>query len=304
MRLNTQTGVAAGILFCKHETDIRRILRRLEEYYSELEASPLGILTLLIDELGLKAEERRQTLDREVVRIERSTGMTSKALALTASAVSGTEYETLAQDIHACNTDLIFLGDFMNYELEFGEFCLKLSRLLVDLREKASIQQPLYALQTTDNFNQDLEFLINLTRFRQNQTKALKLRVQGQINVVSQYLFVSTNTEKGCFPLTGSNLVSQLYSLISQRDSRLNYIIAEESRQIASAAQQDSRTMKTIAFMTLVFLPTTLVAVSLASTTVQFLSISYLLFRVFLAPVPLILKLMLPKEWSALRGGF
>jgi hypothetical protein len=47
-----------------------------------------------------------------------------------------------------------------------------------------------------------------------------------------------------------------MYSLISQRDSRINLRIAE-------AAQQDSRTMKTIALLTLIFLPGTLVAVSL-----------------------------------------
>ena len=41
----------------------------------------------------------------------------------------------------------------------------------------------------------------------------------------------------------------------------MNLIIAEESRGIALAAQQDSRTMRTIGFMTLVFLPSTLVAV-------------------------------------------
>lgn len=186
MRLNVETGAVAAVLFCKHETDVPRMLRRLEEYFSESNATPLGILTLLIDNLGLKAEERRQTLDREVIRIERTTGMTSKALSLAVVAVNGTEYESLVRDIHACNTDLIFLSDSMNYELEFGNFCLELSGLLVDLREKARIQQPLYAMQATDTFIQDLGFLMNLARFRQNQTKALRLRVQGQINVVRQ----------------------------------------------------------------------------------------------------------------------
>ena len=54
-----------------------------------------------------------------------------------------------------------------------------------------------------------------------------------------------------------------MYSLISQHDSRINLLVAEESRKIAGATMHDSKAMKLIALLTLVFLPATLMAVSL-----------------------------------------
>ena len=60
----------------------------------------------------------------------------------------------------------------------------------------------------------------------------------------------------------------QIFNLIVQRDMRLNLQmahtsleIAETSRRIAEASMKDSASMKTIAILTMVFLPGTAVAV-------------------------------------------
>lgn len=53
----------------------------------------------------------------------------------------------------------------------------------------------------------------------------------------------------------------QLYSMISQRDSRVNISVAEDSKKIAAAAKRDSQAMKTVSMLTLIFLPGTFVAV-------------------------------------------
>jgi len=53
----------------------------------------------------------------------------------------------------------------------------------------------------------------------------------------------------------------QAFSLIAQRDSKVGRQIAEDSKYIALLAAQDSKTMKTIAIVTLVFLPATLTTV-------------------------------------------
>lgn len=56
-------------------------------------------------------------------------------------------------------------------------------------------------------------------------------------------------------------LFVQLYSMISQRDSRINLTVAHDSKTIAAAAMRDSKAMRTVAVLTLVFLPATLIAV-------------------------------------------
>ena len=56
--------------------------------------------------------------------------------------------------------------------------------------------------------------------------------------------------------------ISVLYSLVSQRDNRVNIELAQDSRKIAQAAKKDSKIMKVIAALTLIFLPATLISVS------------------------------------------
>lgn len=48
---------------------------------------------------------------------------------------------------------------------------------------------------------------------------------------------------------------------MARRDTRLNLSVAQDFRQIASSTLRDSRAMKTIAVLTLLFLPATLIAV-------------------------------------------
>lgn len=59
--------------------------------------------------------------------------------------------------------------------------------------------------------------------------------------------------------------ISILLSLISQRDNRVNILLAQESRAIAAAAKHDSKVMRIIAVLTLFFLPATLIATIFSS---------------------------------------
>jgi hypothetical protein len=59
----------------------------------------LTVLALLYEEHGSQAEDRRKTLDLEVIRIEQTTGMTS--LALTDQAWQEMGYERLIRDLHS-----------------------------------------------------------------------------------------------------------------------------------------------------------------------------------------------------------
>ncbi|KIX05297.1 uncharacterized protein Z518_06169 [Rhinocladiella mackenziei CBS 650.93] len=63
---------------------------------------------------------------------------------------------------------------------------------------------------------------------------------------------------------------SMLFNMINQRDSRLNYSVAQSSRQIAAASRRDSSAMKTISILTLIFLPGTFVSAIFSTTIFNF----------------------------------
>jgi Mg2+ and Co2+ transporter CorA len=52
----------------------------------------------------------------------------------------------------------------------------------------------------------------------------------------------------------------QLFTLMTHEDASVNTELAESSRQIAEAAKRDSSSMKTVAIMTMAFLPGTFIA--------------------------------------------
>src|SRR5882724_8439955 len=93
------------------------------------------------------------------------------------------EYELFTRDLHACYTDLIFLGDMLNFELEFGTFCTRLLDSFEGLPKKRGMD-PYYSVVGKDTSQQNLDHWMNLSQFCHNQTQALKMRTQSQINLV------------------------------------------------------------------------------------------------------------------------
>jgi hypothetical protein len=53
----------------------------------------------------------------------------------------------------------------------------------------------------------------------------------------------------------------QVYNFIAQRDNMLNVEVARDSRAVAVASKRDSSAMKTLAIVTMAFLPGTFIAV-------------------------------------------
>jgi nitrate reductase NapE component len=58
--------------------------------------------------------------------------------------------------------------------------------------------------------------------------------------------------------------LNQTFSLIAQEENKISRSVAIDSAQIAVATKRDSSAMKTIALITILFLPSTFVAVSTA----------------------------------------
>lgn len=245
------------MLFNKSEKCLDSFIKRLRSRHKETSQCLFAFLAILFEEYGYTLEEHRRKLDGEVVSLESRTGM--GVWYKTTEAFSNiSEYEVLMHDLHDCNTYLIIFTNVLNFEIEFGSFCGRLFEVFEELRERNG-DGKFHTDKARDGFRQHLAYCMNDSRFRQNQTQSLRMRVQSQLDVVS---FSLADTCYSIHPRNHSTDYNQMYSLISQRDSRLNLSIAEDSKRLAEAVQQDSRTMKTIALMTLIFLPGTLLAVS------------------------------------------
>ncbi|KAF3218167.1 hypothetical protein TWF106_007761 [Orbilia oligospora] len=66
-----------------------------------------------------------------------------------------------------------------------------------------------------------------------------------------------------------------IYNLIAQRDSKVNIELAKDSRMLAIASKRDSSSMKTIAVLTIVFLPGTFVSALFAMPVLNWEAKSY-----------------------------
>jgi flagellar biosynthesis/type III secretory pathway M-ring protein FliF/YscJ len=87
---------------------------------------------------------------------------------------------------------------------------------------------------------------------------------------------------------------NQLFNLIAQRDSNANIELAKDSRTIALASRQDSAAMKTIAIMTMAFLPATFFATLFATPLLQWntphvIQKSFWVFWAFTVPVTILI---------------
>lgn len=223
---------------------IHRILDRLHARRCHWHKSPLQLISTLAEEYGRSTEEWRAKLDYDLVQREQRLGKTDFNVDPLKRAPSVVrpyrvrvrlrleDLEDINQDLHTVKTHLIWLDCATNFELELNKFGNYMVSLCEDLREmRRDAMLPI-------SYRTDLEaasrYHFNECTFKRYQCTGLQRRAETQINL--------------------------LYSEISQRDSRVNLSVAEDSRRISSAALIDSRAMRTIAVVTLLFLPPSLIA--------------------------------------------
>lgn len=250
MRINVVDCSATGLYFQGDGLNkLNGLLKRLQGHRRLLRTNPLAFLGILMEEYGRTCERDRARNDREVVTIEGRTGMTSLQIA-NSNSQAAKDYELLSKDLHSCNTNLIFLDNLTNFEVAVGRFIKETLIRFQMIRERRLLEKIL--ADVDDTLIQNIEYLLNAAEMRRYQAQSLHRRTQTQINVVSRFRSYCA------IKLT---MMLQLYSLISQRDSKVNISVAEDSKRIAAAAKRDSLAMKTISMLTLVFLPGTFVAV-------------------------------------------
>lgn len=179
MRINVIDGSATVLHFDMSQYLVDSLLQRLDEQRELLRQNPLTYLSVLYGEHGHDCETHRQELDRDVVAMERQTGMTSLAVYQNVE----TNYEQLTKRLHACNTNLIFFENIMNFEAAAGQFIKQTLIKLESLQEEAGIAPDASNAYTI--LVQHMDYLINASEMRRYQAQSLHRRVQTQINVVS-----------------------------------------------------------------------------------------------------------------------
>lgn len=156
------------------------------------------------------------------------------------------------------------------------------NRDLVECHAQVLWKRPIAFLRITDSFKEAMElFYTNLPRERKDprmkKTQAsmlsrlefYKKKWQG-IETYASTTLERLETQKSSarnysFLWTSGPLltVTQLYNIIAQKESKLNFQMAGEQRKLAHASKRDSATMKTISLLGSVFLPGAYLAVSL-----------------------------------------
>lgn len=179
LRININDGSAKGFMIHADESVVARVLRQLRESWDSLESNPLAFLNIIFADHGQSCEDRRADLDNDVASIERRTGKTSLPLF---SHDFDMDHERLNEDLHACNTNLIFLDNVTNFEMSVGKF-------IKDTYVKFAVLRHEMGIASTSNYeslSQDTDCLINVCEMRRYQAQSLHRRLQSQINVVSK----------------------------------------------------------------------------------------------------------------------
>lgn len=203
-----------------------------------------------------RAETYRIEVDRSILRIELFVGYAvpgqlyhkPSAKQAPTSSVEGYGLEDIVRRLHASSTELGGLSLEATFGKELGAFLMATERELAELGAMALDGMP---MRVSESVMDQVKFNSNLFLTMGNQVAILKERVQNHINLVSSitHHLVSAETP---------NCPHQTFSLIAQEENKLNRTIAENSKR-------DSAAMKTIAVLTMFFLPPTFVAVRVPS---------------------------------------
>lgn len=232
---------------------------------------PFLVLSAIAAEYVSVMEHKRAKLDAMTCEQESKTGIAAhfydESLRVSASAMP-----SRIKGLHVCDAYLMFFIDALHFQITWVAFLQAQHRLVEELRTKVMADgtggNPNRGLGMESIASQkvaaSLDLSASLLHNMLLQVRTLSRRIQIQISVVSR--FSSFPTARFFYlpspPLmTDCNDGKQVQNLIAQFDSRTNISIAHDSKRIALDTKNDSVAMKTIAALTMVFLPGTFTAV-------------------------------------------
>ncbi|KAL8933822.1 MAG: hypothetical protein Q9216_006197 [Gyalolechia sp. 2 TL-2023] len=198
--------------------------------------SPFQVLNIMVSEYVALMEPERQLMDVRVRELEAKTGMSAHIFDESQKALAD-EHNALLKDLHLCEGLLAFFERTTQFQVGWAEWLQAQHAALTELRfgtRKIVKMAPADRPIEEEGVASSLSLCTSFSVERLEQVKTLRNRIRIQLSVVA--------------------------NLIAQNDSRTNIAIAEASRRIAFETKRDSDAMKTIAALTMVYLPATFVA--------------------------------------------
>ncbi|KAK4232790.1 hypothetical protein C8A03DRAFT_19992 [Achaetomium macrosporum] len=169
--------------------------------------------------------------------VEFATGMTAKEWMLRRADYSMDQppksTKVLLEMVHAAHAELSHVETVMKSAKRFGDGAICAIQHLEETREMLGL--PTLKKKERGDLVNRMKYVVSRCEAIDDTLPELKEQLDGQINVV--------------------------FGLIAQRDSRSSVTMAERQILISELAAQDSRVMRIIGILTLLFLPTTLVTV-------------------------------------------
>jgi hypothetical protein len=195
MHIDIKTGRTAGFISSRRESYLDEYLSRLCNRCIDISNSPLFVLAFLYEQYGYNTENWRAELDSRVVKLESMTKMISLRSAEDQTAAPEV-YEKLTGDLHSCNTELIYLSNVLDFEVEFGKFCEGITDVFEGLMIERGLG-PFHSKRIRRELVQQLAYCVNCTRLKHNQTQTLRKRIESHIALVSQQTRIFTLLSRG-----------------------------------------------------------------------------------------------------------
>ncbi|KFA73415.1 hypothetical protein S40288_04207 [Stachybotrys chartarum IBT 40288] len=209
--------------------DLKDMISSCEKNAGLLQQHPLYLLSFILEYRFLRWTDRYADLWRTLVEIETATNMTCPPWHLPVVDTERQEYpaksDQLLSQLHAIRLEFGHDNIVILFAIKFAAFCTK---ALADV-EDGRVLLECEPLSSRDRsaIDQCFAAMQNRCESMKNRLTELGERLNGQINVT--------------------------FNLIAQRDSKINFAIAK-------LQTHDSRTIKAIAILTLLFLPGTFLA--------------------------------------------
>ncbi|KAK0717495.1 hypothetical protein B0T26DRAFT_710053 [Lasiosphaeria miniovina] len=238
LRIRISDLSSVALLSCTLPDELAELRTLCTSNTSLLRATPLGLLSLILDQRSRSWERWVTQVWIESNQIE---GLTRLApadwlmnrLPPARSRELAADPDKLLEQLRSTDVQICHGQNVMAFAARYAAFCFESVALVERARAGGGVRLKPAARAM---FEDRIRFMQSRCCSVQERFAEMRERHRGQINV--------------------------MFSLIAQKDSKVNRAVAGLNLDVARVAAVDSRTMKTIGVLTLVFLPSTLVTVS------------------------------------------
>ncbi|KAL9608368.1 MAG: hypothetical protein Q9167_006797 [Letrouitia subvulpina] len=235
-RHDVSTGLSTCLVIGTHSDWFEKSLQQVfPSHGSPSRRDPFAVLTAMVAEWSAILEEERYYRDRETQAEEGKTGLApiiiNPSMRVEKFGINST------QGLHSVATHLHFFERGLSFQCACISWLLEQHNSLIALQQRLRAQgKPIWGLSdgaSAGKTRRSLDLSLSFANNRHKQVQELVYRITTQVKIVD--------------------------NMIAQDDSHTNIAIAEQSRKIAIETKRDSVAMKTIAALTMAFLPGTFV---------------------------------------------